>query len=106
MFLNPLMLFAVAGIAGPIVIHLLNRRRIEKIQWAAMRFLQDAVKQNQRRMNIEDLLLLILRCLIVALIALAMSRPAIRSSIASLFGQSTVTAAIVIDNSASTALTD
>jgi hypothetical protein len=106
MFLNPFMLFAAAGIAGPIVIHLLNRRRIDRIQWAAMRFLQDAVKQNQRRMNIEDLLLLILRCLIIALIALAMSRPAIRSSIPSLFGQSTVTAAIVIDNSASTALTD
>jgi hypothetical protein len=106
MFLNPLMLLALAGISGPIIIHLLNRRRIEKIQWAAMRFLQDAVKQNQRRMNIEDLLLLILRCLVIALIALAMSRPAIRSSIASLFGQSTVTAAIVIDNSASTALTD
>lgn len=106
MFLNPWMLLATAGIAGPIIIHLLNRRRIEKIQWAAMRFLQDAVRQNQRRMNLEDLLLLILRCLMIALIALAMSRPAVRSSLASFFGQSTVTAAIVIDNSASTALTD
>ena len=38
-FLNPLLLWAVPLCAVPIVIHLLNRRRFQKVPWAAMEFL-------------------------------------------------------------------
>src|SRR5271163_4083321 len=99
-FLNPLLLFGLAAIAAPIVIHLLNRRQFEKVTWAAMRFLQASIAQTQRRLQIEDILLLLLRCLLVALIALALARPTLRSASASgLFGQARTLAAIVIRNS-------
>ena len=68
-FLNPIMLFGLTAVSVPIIIHLLNRRRFQKVVWAAMRFLKLSVEQNQRRMQIEDLILLLLRCLLLGLIA-------------------------------------
>jgi hypothetical protein len=105
-FLNPLLLFGLAAISIPIIIHLLNRRRFQKIVWAAMRFVQASVEQNQRRMRIEDMILLALRCLLVALLALALARPAILSNAADVFGQSKVTGVILLDNSYSMGVSD
>src|SRR4051812_33999531 len=65
---------AVAGsaVSIPVIIHLLNRRRFRVVEWAAMRFLLAAQRKNARRMRLEQFLLLLVRCLIVLVIALAM----------------------------------
>lgn len=105
-FLNPLLLAGLAAVSVPIIIHLLNRRKFRKVTWAAMRFLQNAIEQNQRRMRVEDMILLALRCLLVALIALALARPAILSDASAVFGQSKVTGVIVLDNSLSMGMGD
>lgn len=105
-FLNPILLGGLAAIAVPIIIHLLNRRKFQKVVWAAMRFLKDSVEQNQRRMRIEDMILLALRCLLVALLALALARPAFLSKATDIFGQSKVTGVIVLDNSYSMGVSD
>src|SRR6185295_13646026 len=105
-FLNPIMLFGVAAVSVPIIIHLLNRRKFQKVVWAAMRFLKLSVEQNQRRMQIEDMILLALRCLLLALLALALARPAILSNARDVFGQSKVTGVIVLDNSYSMGMSD
>jgi hypothetical protein len=105
-FLNPIMLFGLAAVSVPIIIHLLNRRKFQKVVWAAMRFLKLSVEQNQRRMRIEDLILLVLRCLLLALLALALARPALMSNSQDVFGQSKVTAVIIVDNSLSMGVSD
>jgi hypothetical protein len=106
-FLNPIMLLGISAVSVPILIHLLNRRKFERIVWAAMRFLRVSVEQNQRRMRIEDLVLLALRCLLLVLLALALARPAIRAASAGeVFGRAKVTAVIAIDNSYSMCATD
>jgi hypothetical protein len=71
----PLTVAAVAGgaVSIPIIIHLLNRRRFRVVTWAAMRFLLAAQKKNSRRMRLEQILLLALRCLIVLLLVFAMA---------------------------------
>ena len=71
-----------------------------------MRFLQNAIEQNQRRMRIEDMILLALRCLLLALLALALARPAILSDASAVFGQSKVTGVIILDNSMSMGMSD
>src|SRR5262245_35801449 len=75
LFEAPLSAAAVAGgaVAVPIIIHLLNKRRFRIVEWAAMRFLLAAQRKNSRRMRIEQLILLIVRCLIVLLVVLAMA---------------------------------
>ncbi|QOJ17056.1 MAG: BatA domain-containing protein [Phycisphaeraceae bacterium] len=69
---------AVAGAVGmsiPIIIHLLWRQRRRPIEWAAMRFLIEAFKRNKRRLQVEQLILLAVRCLIVLLLGGALARP-------------------------------
>ncbi|MEM7234459.1 MAG: BatA domain-containing protein [Planctomycetota bacterium] len=65
--------FAVASI--PIIIHLLNRRRLRRIDWAAMEFLLAALKKNKRRVRIEQLILLLCRIALMVLLALFLARP-------------------------------
>lgn len=100
-FLNPLILSAgLAAIAIPIAIHLLMRRRRQPTPWAAMRFLMEAIRKRRRRLQLERLLLLAVRCLLVAAIALALGRPTIRGLAGDTpFGSASVTLAIVIDDS-------
>jgi hypothetical protein len=108
MLLNPLLAWlGVLAVGVPILIHLLNRRKFDRVVWAAMRFLRVSVEQNQRRIQIEDMLLLALRCLLVLLLGLALARPVIRSfGAGGWFGQSKVTAVVLIDNSYSMSSTD
>jgi hypothetical protein len=50
--------FALAGLvaaAAPVLIHLLNRRRFQVTEWAAMQFLRDAVRRNRRIMRLREL---------------------------------------------------
>src|SRR6516225_6081671 len=74
-FANPGFL-AVAGvlISAPIIIHLINRMRFKRIRWAAMEFLLKAQKRMRKRLIIEQLILLALRCLLVALAGLLVCR--------------------------------
>src|SRR5690606_4145705 len=74
------------------------KRKHRKVTWAAMRFLQAAIQKNQRRMRIEDLLLLLLRCALIALLALAMARPVLRAA-SGWFNPGRSTAVLIIDHS-------
>src|SRR6185503_13822427 len=101
MLLNPLLVWIGAGaVSVRIIIHLLNKRKFERVVWAAMRFLRVSVEQNQRRIRIEDMLLLALRCLLLLLLGLALARPTIRSiGSGGWLGQAKVTAVVLLDNS-------
>ena len=77
-FLNPMMLLGLAGVALPVIAHLLSRRRYDVVDWAAMQFLNPS-RKTRRRMRLEELLLLLVRIGIIALVALAASRPWISS---------------------------
>ena len=78
-FLNHLMLWGLFVASIPIIIHILNRRRHRALDWGAMRFLKVAFVTRHRRVRIEELILLILRTLLLALLVLAMARPFITS---------------------------
>jgi len=74
-FVHPWIILTGAGaVAVPVLIHILNRTRFRIRDWAAMKFLMEAVRKNRRRLRIEELILLAIRCLIVLLLALALAR--------------------------------
>src|SRR5262245_27595008 len=75
LFANPAYLVAGGAlISSPIIIHLINRMRFKRLRWAAMEFLLKAQKRSRRRLIIEQLILLLLRCILVALAALLVLR--------------------------------
>ncbi len=75
-FLNPALLWGLAAVSLPVVAHLLSKRRFDVVDWGAMQFL-DLGKQRRRRVRIEELLLLLLRMAMIALLAFALARPTI-----------------------------
>lgn len=74
-FLNWIMLTGLAGVGIPILIHLLSRSRSRIVDWGAMRFLELSLASRSRRILLEEILLMILRCLVIALAAFALARP-------------------------------
>jgi len=83
--------FAIAGVlaaAGPVLIHLLNRRRFKTVNWAAMDFLREALERNRKILHFRDILLLALRILAVVLFGLMMARPYFKTASASAVWQS------------------
>jgi len=74
-FLNLIMLTGLAAVSIPILIHLLNRSRARVVDWGAMRFLMASLASRSRRILIEEIVLMILRCLILALAVFAVARP-------------------------------
>lgn len=73
--INPaLFAWGAAAASVPIIIHLLNRRRFRTVDWAAMRFILESIRKNRRRVRIEELILLALRCLAIFLLAVAVGR--------------------------------
>ena len=75
LFLNPWLLFGLAGVLVPIILHMMRRQSAKPLDWGAMRFLFDTVAMRRRRMEWEDMLLMAARCLLIALLALALARP-------------------------------
>jgi hypothetical protein len=62
----------LAAAAVPIIIHLINLTRYRRIEWAAMEFLLNAYRRTRRRMQMESLIMLLLRVLAVILLACAL----------------------------------
>jgi hypothetical protein len=99
--------FAAAGALfalGPIIIHLLNRRRYKVIQWGAMDFLRQALKKQCRKLQIRDLVLLALRTAAVLLFGIALARPYLAIDGQTSDARQALHAVVVIDNSLSMAL--
>src|SRR5438105_1421048 len=85
--MNPALAVGTAAVASPILIHILSKRRYRRVRWAAMDFLLQAQRKNRRRIKIEQIILLALRCLAVFLIAMMIARPFVRTSaVAGLLG--------------------
>lgn len=100
---NPWLFVAgAAAVSLPIIIHLLNKRKFKIVDWAAMDFLLDADKKNRRRIRLENLILLLLRCLAVLLIGLLLARPFIpTSATAGLINAAQFERIVVLDDSLS-----
>ena len=107
-FLNPILLGGLAAVAAPLIIHLLHRRKVKQMDWGAMRFLAELIAQQRRRLFLEQLLLLLVRALLVACLALAMVRPAFHARNGEVDGnalvrQNRVAAVLLVDDSLSCA---
>lgn len=98
-FLSPWLLLGAIGVAAPILIHLLSRYRHRRLEWAAMELLRRAVRVKTRRIRLEDLLLLLLRCLIVLLVVFALARPTTKGI--SAFGDPDAGMVVAVDASMS-----
>jgi hypothetical protein len=74
-FLHPSLLLGMLAAAVPILVHFLSRRRVVRLAFSDLRFLEAAQAQQARSLDLRRLLLLLLRVLIILLVALGAARP-------------------------------
>src|SRR5207237_9366342 len=92
------MLFGLAGISIPVIIHLLNRRRFDVVDWGAMQFLQIS-ETTRRRLLIEELLLLLLRMGLIAVLVFALAAPFVDNAVFAKLGGGNRDGVLVLDGS-------
>src|SRR4249920_802699 len=80
-FLNAAFLVGLVAAAVPIIIHLLNRRRVKRVKFSSLEFLDEVNKQRMRRINLQRILILILRTLAILALVFAFARPTLRSGL-------------------------
>lgn len=100
-FLFPLYLLGLAALSVPIFLHLRNRELKKVTSFSSLRFLKPTPIEQQERARIEHWLLLLLRCVILALLALAFARPFLRQDLLKDFEDESQQAVVLIDTSAS-----
>jgi hypothetical protein len=102
MFASASMLWWAAAAAVPIAIFLFARQRFRRVEWAAMDFLLRAFQKQRKRLRVENLLLLILRCAALIVLALAWADPRLEGVAALTGGDSRREVVVVLDDSFST----
>lgn len=100
-FLAPAFLGALAAIAVPVIIHLINRERKVVVEFPSLMFLQKIPYRSVRRQKIRHLLLLIMRCVALALLVAAFARPFFARKQPAIGGSGAREVVILLDRSAS-----
>jgi hypothetical protein len=97
-FLNGVLLAGAAALAIPVLIHLFHRSRFQVVPWGAMHLLESVLRRNSRRVRLEQILLLVVRASIPALLALCMARPVL-TGLAPLLGEARSSVVLLLDDS-------
>src|SRR5436190_19781065 len=100
-FLHPLYLLGLAAASLPILIHLLNRRRLKRIQFPAVRFILLSQKRISRSYRLRHWLLLALRTFAIILLALLLANPIFQTGAGLFAGSGPVSLVLLLDNSLS-----
>lgn len=74
-FLNPLMLWSALAVGIPIALHFWHQKKGQLLHWAATQWLNEKDLQQSKGIRLDNILLLIIRCLLLFLFALLLSKP-------------------------------
>lgn len=106
-FLNPAFLFGLAAASIPVIIHLLNLKKLQKIEFSTLAFLKELQKSKLRKIKIKQWLLLALRVLIILLVVMAFSRPTLKGvAIGGTTSAAKTSVVFIIDNTISMSAVD
>ena len=88
---------ALAAAAIPFLLHFLSRQRLPVVEFSSLRFLKLLQKRKSRRIQLRQIILLILRALAVAAVVLVFARPALKND-AGASSASSVEMVVVLDD--------
>lgn len=100
-FLQPWLLLGLPLIALPVIIHLINQRRFQTVQWAAMMFLLAAHRMARGYSRLRQWLIMLFRMLAIAGLLFAASRPLASGWLGLAAGGQADTTIILLDRSPS-----
>src|SRR5574341_639725 len=100
-FLYPAFLFGLLAASLPVLIHLLTRRKLQRVQFPAVRFILLSQKRISRSYRLRHWILLALRTLAVMLLALLLANPIFQTGAGLFAGGGPVSLVLLLDNSLS-----
>jgi len=100
-FLHQPLTWAFLLVLVPLIIHLINLMRHQRVKWAAMEFLLQSYKKHRRWIWLKQLLLLATRMLAVAAIVAMLAQLVTRQQWTQLLGGSTTHHYVLLDDSLS-----
>lgn len=74
-FLNPIWLWSALGVIIPIAIHLWNQQPGKVLEVGSIRFMDPSPSKRSSRLQLTDIWLLLLRCLLILMLALFLAKP-------------------------------
>ena len=98
-FLHPWVLAGLVAAAIPMLLHLLARREPPTVVFPAVRYLVSTTREHQRRLKLQNWLLLLLRTLLVATLVMAAAGPTVPLS--GVPGHAPSALVLIVDNSPS-----
>lgn len=104
-FLNPTVLLGLLAAGIPILIHLLNLRKLKKIEFSTLAFLKELQKTKIRKIKLKQWILLALRVLIIIFLVLSFARPTLESvDISAAASKAKTSSVFILDDSYSMSL--
>lgn len=99
-FLNPAVLLGLLAASIPILIHLLNLRKLKRVEFSSLMFLKELQKNQIRKIKLKQWLLLLIRVMIVILLVTAFARPTLETAVIGGTASTVKTSAVfIIDDS-------
>jgi len=74
-FLNPLMLWSALAVGIPIALHFWHQKKGQLLNWAATQWLTEKDLQPSKGVRLDNILLLLIRCLLLVLLAFLLAKP-------------------------------
>ncbi len=107
LFLNPAVLLGLFAASIPVLIHMLNLRKLRRIDFSTLAFLKELQKNKIRKIKLKQWLLLALRILIILFLVMAFARPTIKGiAIGGTSSAAKTTAVFVLDDTYSMSVVD
>ncbi len=100
-FLHPIYLLGLFAASLPILIHLLNRRKLNRVRFPAVRFIMLSQRRVSRSYRLRHWLLLALRTLAVVFLALLLANPIFQTGAGLFAAGGQLSLIVVLDNSLS-----
>ncbi|GAB3786204.1 hypothetical protein GCM10028818_49200 [Spirosoma horti] len=74
-FVEPFLLWGALAVAIPVAIHFWHQKQGKPLPWAATQWLIEKQQQQSRGLRLDNILLLICRCLLLIVLALLLAQP-------------------------------
>ena len=73
-FLNGILILGAFAAVVPLAIHLFNRSRFKIVKWGATHLLESVLRKNRKQIQLEQWIILLIRCAIPVILALTLAR--------------------------------
>ena len=73
-FLNGILILGAFAAVVPLAIHLFNRSRFKIVKWGATHLLESVLRKNRKQIQLEQWIILLIRCAIPMILALTLAR--------------------------------